>query len=128
MKQVCAGAAFEVVLAAARRPPGNEDSLTYAGSSLGGFSGEASLPVPQGCPNEADVTVATDERAAEGGGLRHRVARVRRELQVDHRSEPIGDDSRECKVPLGRRGPSLVDHFNPDTSRPRVAHGNDYDG
>jgi len=36
MKQVFAGWALEAVLAAARRPPSNEDSLTD-GSSLGGL-------------------------------------------------------------------------------------------
>src|SRR5881397_2633830 len=36
MKQVFAGWALEAVLAAARRPPGNEDSLTDR-SSLGGL-------------------------------------------------------------------------------------------
>src|SRR6266571_9311709 len=38
MKQVLADAALEAVFAAARRPPGNEDSLIADGSSLGGLS------------------------------------------------------------------------------------------
>src|SRR5882672_6935097 len=53
MKQVFAGSALEAVLAAARRPPSNEDSLAD-GASLGGLRRSFVTSLAQGAVKKSD--------------------------------------------------------------------------
>src|SRR5213593_2440231 len=88
MKRVFAGWALEAVLAAARRPPSNEDSLAD-GSSLGGLR----------CP-PAELTPCERNRRGRGVKFRSRrslvtiVACERRAVGPDRRQPASSRDSR----------------------------------